>query len=446
MEINGLVPLHAYSVLKVVEYKEKRFVLLRNPWGNSEWTGPWSDGSPEWTDEWRGALELLDHRPGNDGVFVMEYRDFLKQFAVLESTKLFDESWVVSSYWMQLRGLKIDRAWSYGDVSWTFAISEKTPAVIVLQQIDTRYFMDHAGWLQFNFDFVLFKKGSKEPIARPVKPMPASRSVNLEIELEPGEYVVHARIDIDESCRQEWYHESVGSWNRRKVARQKAERAIAYSIASNFRQADYIDQLPVPLEVFADRDVVEVGIEAVETSRVAYLRRKTLITASSKTHSRASTGWFGHDGETNNHEEDGSKGMLLLGGKEVTTEPETDSVCEENPSEGVSPHGNVHCDGCGSPINGPRFYCVDSRCSDYNLCELCSGVGIHPREHRLLRLETPEEADKFLGSTVPHGTLNDDENPSLVLGLRVYTHKESPATIEGFIGHIRNIKQSVKSG
>lgn len=72
MEINGLVPLHAYSVLKVVEYKEKRFVLLRNPWGNSEWTGPWSDGSPEWTDEWRGALELLDHRPGNDGVFVME--------------------------------------------------------------------------------------------------------------------------------------------------------------------------------------------------------------------------------------------------------------------------------------------------------------------------------------------------------------------------------------
>ena len=78
----------------------------------------------------------------------------------------------------------------------TFTITEKTPTVIVLQQIDTRYFRDHSGWLAYLFDFVLFKKGSKEPIARPVKTSPLNRSVSIEIELEPGDYVVQARIDM----------------------------------------------------------------------------------------------------------------------------------------------------------------------------------------------------------------------------------------------------------
>ncbi|PUU77478.1 hypothetical protein B9Z19DRAFT_1194014 [Tuber borchii] len=38
---------HAYSFLKAREAKRKRFVLIRNPWGSTEWIGPWSDGSKE---------------------------------------------------------------------------------------------------------------------------------------------------------------------------------------------------------------------------------------------------------------------------------------------------------------------------------------------------------------------------------------------------------------
>ena len=66
---NGLVPGHAYSVLKAVEKNGKRFVLIRNPWGKTEWNGKWSDGSAEWTPEWMIAL---GHRFGNDGLFWME--------------------------------------------------------------------------------------------------------------------------------------------------------------------------------------------------------------------------------------------------------------------------------------------------------------------------------------------------------------------------------------
>lgn len=39
---NGLVENHAYSVTRAVEIDGQRLVLLKNPWGKSEWKGPWS--------------------------------------------------------------------------------------------------------------------------------------------------------------------------------------------------------------------------------------------------------------------------------------------------------------------------------------------------------------------------------------------------------------------
>jgi len=80
--VNGLMGGHAYSVLRAVEYKQKRFVIIRNPWGNSEWTGPWSDGSKEWTPEWLPALGVLGHAFGNDGEFVMECLFFIFDYRV----------------------------------------------------------------------------------------------------------------------------------------------------------------------------------------------------------------------------------------------------------------------------------------------------------------------------------------------------------------------------
>jgi hypothetical protein len=68
----GLFGNHAYSVLRTKEAKGKRWLVIRNPWGASEWTGAWSDGSKEWDADSFDLFPLLGHRFGNDGQFVME--------------------------------------------------------------------------------------------------------------------------------------------------------------------------------------------------------------------------------------------------------------------------------------------------------------------------------------------------------------------------------------
>ena len=51
----GLVPGHAYALLSAAEVLSSegqltKIVQVRNPWGNFEWKGDWSDDSPCWTD------------------------------------------------------------------------------------------------------------------------------------------------------------------------------------------------------------------------------------------------------------------------------------------------------------------------------------------------------------------------------------------------------------
>lgn len=38
----GIMEQHAYSVMKAVDIDGERLLLLKNPWGKGEWTGPWS--------------------------------------------------------------------------------------------------------------------------------------------------------------------------------------------------------------------------------------------------------------------------------------------------------------------------------------------------------------------------------------------------------------------
>lgn len=86
-----LVKGHAYSVTGVEEVHSKgklvELVRIRNPWGQVEWTGPWSDGSSEWKSISVDEKSRLN-QVAEDGEFWMAYSDFIRQFSKLEICNL----------------------------------------------------------------------------------------------------------------------------------------------------------------------------------------------------------------------------------------------------------------------------------------------------------------------------------------------------------------------
>ena len=68
---------------------------------------------------------------------------------------------------------------------------ERTSAVIVLSKLDDRYFEDLSGQYWWNFNFILFKTGESDVLAESSHARLWSRSVNVELELDAGDYVLH---------------------------------------------------------------------------------------------------------------------------------------------------------------------------------------------------------------------------------------------------------------
>ncbi|RVD84784.1 uncharacterized protein DFL_006508 [Arthrobotrys flagrans] len=187
-ERDGVYAGHAYSVLKAREIDGHRFVLVRNPWGKSEWKGAWSDGSKEWTPYW---IQQLDHKFGDDGSFWMSYKDFLRTFSVLERTRLFDSSWSVASAWVSEH---VEWENTYSKNRFQINLPEASKVVIVLQQLDTRYFKGLEGEYIFRLHFRIHRPEDPEYLVRSRANCDMSRSVSCEVELEAGVWDIAYKI------------------------------------------------------------------------------------------------------------------------------------------------------------------------------------------------------------------------------------------------------------
>lgn len=188
-ERKGIVELHAYSVLKAREVDDVRLVLLKNPWGKHEWKGAWSDGSKEWTAEW---LQKLEHKFGDDGSFWISYDDLLKKYQAFDRTRLFGPEWKVASIWTTLN---VSWTLDYHDTKFALSLARPGPVVLVCSQLDERYFKGLEGQYRFELSFRLHKAGEEDYVVRSQSYYRMNRSVNVELDLEAGEYVVVVKID-----------------------------------------------------------------------------------------------------------------------------------------------------------------------------------------------------------------------------------------------------------
>jgi Calpain family cysteine protease len=76
-EGGGLVPGHAYTLIGVKESGDLKLCKIRNPWGQFEWDGDWSDKSCLWTANTKKIFGWTDE---DDGIFWMSFEDVCKNF------------------------------------------------------------------------------------------------------------------------------------------------------------------------------------------------------------------------------------------------------------------------------------------------------------------------------------------------------------------------------
>uniref|UniRef100_A0A8C7Z1W4 Calpain 9 n=1 Tax=Oryzias sinensis TaxID=183150 RepID=A0A8C7Z1W4_9TELE len=126
----GLVKGHAYSITGMEEFRGQtvKLIRVRNPWGQVEWNGAWSDNSREWDYIDKKEKDRILQNSLEDGEFWMEFEDFKKNYDKVEICNMTPDAldddtkrhWAVSVFegnW--IRGSTAGGCRNYIDTFWT---------------------------------------------------------------------------------------------------------------------------------------------------------------------------------------------------------------------------------------------------------------------------------------------------------------------------------------
>jgi len=123
---NGIIKGHAYAVIGVYNTNGVQLVKIRNPWGQQgEWKGKWSDKDSAWKKN-PAIAAAVNHVVADDGIFWMEWKDFIKTWNTLWIVKIFPDDWLVTQ--------------SYGTIQYpashyrcTFELTQPSPIALTTE-------------------------------------------------------------------------------------------------------------------------------------------------------------------------------------------------------------------------------------------------------------------------------------------------------------------------
>jgi hypothetical protein len=211
-----------------------RAYTSRNPWGKGKkgnWEGAWSDGSKEFTPE---AQQELNHKFGNDSVFWISYQDLLRKYQHFDRTRLFMDSpdWRLTQKW-----ISVEVPWKAEfEQKFRIVLKKESPVVLVLSQLDDRYFDGLQGQYSFRLQFRLHEvdsPGEEDYIVRSHGNYLMERSVVTELKsLKAGTFSVFIMVVADRDTSAPSVEDVVKAQCRRKVDNDKlAQVGAAYDLA-----------------------------------------------------------------------------------------------------------------------------------------------------------------------------------------------------------------------
>ncbi|KAI8627354.1 cysteine proteinase [Xylariaceae sp. FL1651] len=231
---NGIREGHAYVVMDARTLKSgERLVKLRNPWGKTRkgiWEGPWSDGSKEWN---KDVKDELNHQFGNDSVFWIRFEDMVEKYQHFDRTRLFrDPEWQCCQRWI---GVEVPWKPQWNE-KFHFKLTKESPLVLVLQQLDNRYYKGLRGQYSFRLHFRVHEQGrpeSEDYIVRSHGNYLMNRSVSIEIPcMEPGNYSVFLSIVAERDTDMLSIEDIVKRECRKREENEKfAQVGYAYDLA-----------------------------------------------------------------------------------------------------------------------------------------------------------------------------------------------------------------------
>ncbi|KAK0388998.1 hypothetical protein NLU13_2575 [Sarocladium strictum] len=242
---DGICEGHAYVIMDAKTLSSgQRLVKLRNPWGKVRkgiWEGAWSDGSKEWTTE---VQQELGHKFGSDSVFWIAYEDLIRKYTQFERTRLFrDEAWRCCQRW-----IGVDVPWKpeYHE-KFNIKLTQDSPLVVVLSQLDKRYFKGLHGQYKFRLNFRLHdqdRPDAEDYIVRSHGNYLTARSVSVELpDMPAGNYAVYLKVTAERDTSVPSIEEVVKRECQRRVENEKlAQVGYAYDLAHS-KAWDHLDKV-----------------------------------------------------------------------------------------------------------------------------------------------------------------------------------------------------------